>query len=499
VESTLIVRVVFDIEADSLNPTVIWCLVCYDLDTRVFTKFIRPDLRPNKLREYAKNVDVWIGHNVIQYDVPAIEELIGRGIIPRDRVVDTLVLSWLEDFQRTGGHSLDNWGTLLGVPKYEFDDFSRFTLEMLDYCTQDVYLTAQVYLMLWSRLNRDEFKKAIALEHKTQWICLDMHKNGFAWDHDEARTIQKEIQTRLSEVDKEILQAFPVKSVPTEPCKVLVRKDGKVSRRGLIWYDGPIEDFCPDSTYSRLHLEVFNPSSPKQIIERLHEAGWRPVEKTKGHIDCEKLRPKQEKERALKKERLEHFKVYGWRVNETNLATLPEDAPEGARLIVERMLHASRLRTLEEWFEAYNPKTGRIHGTINAIGAWTQRKSHRNPNTANIAAEKSLKYSSDKLSGLAKEYGRRMRSLWRAGSGRVLVGTDAEGIQLRILAHYLKNHEYIDAICNGRKEDKTDIHSVNQRNIGPVCRTRDDSKTFSIMDVYKPIELRGQPTWPILI
>ena len=32
----------------------------------------------------------------------------------------------------------------------------------------------------------------------------------------------------------------------------------------------------------------FNPASPKMRIERLWEAGWKPFEKTKGHIDYER-------------------------------------------------------------------------------------------------------------------------------------------------------------------------------------------------------------------
>ena len=59
-----------------------------------------------------------------------------------------------------------------------------------------------------------------------------------------------------------------------------------------------------------------------------------------------------------------------------------------------------------------------------------------------------------------------------------LIGTDAEGIQLRILAHYLRNDDYVKAITTGSKEDKTDIHSVNRRALGLNHITRDHSKTF---------------------
>jgi DNA polymerase-1 len=75
---------------------------------------------------------------------------------------------------------------------------------------------------------------------------------------------------------------------------------------------------------------------------------------------------------------------------------------------------------------------------------------HQHPNTANIPTD-------------AKLFGKEMRSLWRAPKNRLLVGVDAEGIQLRIFAHYIDDKEFTDALVNGKKEDKTDPHSLNQQ------------------------------------
>jgi len=71
-----------------------------------------------------------------------------------------------------------------------------------------------------------------------------------------------------------------------------------------------------------------------------------------------------------------------------------------------------------------------------------------------------------------------MRQLWRAPKGRFLVGVDAEGIQLRIFAHYINDAEFTAALVNGKKEDKSDPHSLNQRILGPVCRSRQAAKRF---------------------
>jgi DNA polymerase I len=76
-----------------------------------------------------------------------------------------------------------------------------------------------------------------------------------------------------------------------------------------------------------------------------------------------------------------------------------------------------------------------------------------------------------------------MRSCWRVPAGKVQVGTDAAGIQLRILADYLARHfktnQYIEAIVHGKKEDETDIHNVNKRALGVNHIDRDDAKRFA--------------------
>jgi DNA polymerase-1 len=60
----------------------------------------------------------------------------------------------------------------------------------------------------------------------------------------------------------------------------------------------------------------------------------------------------------------------------------------------------------------------------------------------------------------------------------LLVGVDAEGIQLRIFAHYIDDQEFTHALVAGRKSDKSDPHSLNQRILGKVCKTRQAAKRF---------------------
>jgi DNA polymerase I-like protein with 3'-5' exonuclease and polymerase domains len=88
---------------------------------------------------------------------------------------------------------------------------------------------------------------------------------------------------------------------------------------------------------------------------------------------------------------------------------------------------------------------------------------HRNPNVAQTPS-------------INKPYGKECRECWTVPEGYKLVGIDASSLELRVLAHYMKNKEYINEIVNG------DIHSTNQTLAG--LGSRSQSKTFIFALIY---------------
>ena len=172
----------------------------------------------------------------------------------------------------------------------------------------------------------------------------------------------------------------------------------------------------------------------------------------------------------------EHYKRYGWTVDEANLATLPASAPQAAKDLAKWLTLEGRRKSLVEWLGCVQDD-GKIHGKYWGIGAWTHRMSHSSPNSANIASPFSGKPKSP-VEEIKAKYDGAMRNLWKASDGAWLVGTDAEGIQLRLLAHFMQSEDYVKAIISGKKEDETDIHNMNKKALGPVCRSRDDAKSF---------------------
>lgn len=139
------------------------------------------------------------------------------------------------------------------------------------------------------------------------------------------------------------------------------------------------------------------------------------------------------------------------------------------RLIARWTEVNARANMINTWIEAYNDDTKCIHGSLWLAN--TLRYKHSSPNTANIPAVR-LGKDDKPLLGLDGAYTYEARDLWttRDPSNRLLVGVDAKGIQLRVLAHYLNNPKFSEAVLEG------DPHSYNQE-IGGFA-TRAIAKTF---------------------
>lgn len=468
---------ILDIETNGLeNPDKLWCIVVKDVDTGEVHTWADANGKAGVegFLSFSRSVSCWIGHNVIAYDLPQLVRLVPGFSFEPSRVIDTLVTARLLNYQVEGGNSLEAWGNRLGFPKTPYSDFSAYSQQMLDYCINDVLVTEKLYALLDPYIRSPQWKSALRLEHDIAFLCNGLSSNGFSFDVDRARSLHLELSGRVAELAEHLRSGFPARARFDREVHPRLTKSGTLSRVDFRWLDDPGDlRFFSGGPFSRITFEPFNPGSPKQCVERLWECGWKPFDKTKGHIAAERSRSllarssggRRADDIAELDARLEHYRTYGWKVNEANLATLPRDAPEAAQKLVEWLMLDSRRSTLEEWFTAYNPDTGRIHGRFNHIGAWTGRMSHNSPNMANIP-------------GHGSPYGDEFRSLWRAEPGKYLVGVDADGIQLRILAHYMNDPDFIAALTKGRKEDGTDAHTLNQRALGDACRDRDTAKTF---------------------
>lgn len=480
-------KYVIDIEANALtNPDRIWLVVMKNIDTGEYFKYYDLTKRKDESERFIRDCEtlwkangVLIGHNLLGYDWPVLNST-GQGSTPVDglSLVDTLILSKLIDYSRKG-HSIEDYGEEFGLPKGKFSDFTKYSKEMEDYCVRDVDICEKIYRRYSRYCNNPEHRSSLDTEHRFQLVVNDLHNNGFCFNVDRASRIRNKVEAELKELDRDILEAFPPRLSLIREVTPRATQYGTISKASIpVALRDRIHEFSVGEPFSYCKWVEFNPSSHKQIINVLNEAGWRPTDKTQTHIETERIAQKLKYQRGSgvdiqKKEsydKLQELRKTGWKVNEANLETLPPKAPKAARLLAQRILLESRRRTLTEWLALVAPDN-RIHGKFYGIGAWTHRMAHQNPNTANIPNEFDT-------AGKRKLLGKELRSLWCAPKNRLLVGCDAEGIQLRIFAHLINDAEFTDALVRGRKDDKTDPHSLNQRILGSVCKSRAAAKRF---------------------
>jgi DNA polymerase-1 len=457
-------QLIIDIEADKLeNPTKIWCVCLKDIATGeyyVFRNLHEDQTEVEKFKALVKRCKRLVGHNILGYDYPVLCNLIHfHDCISLTNIIDTLIISKLFDYSRQG-HSIEDYGIEFNLPKGEFNDWSRLTKEMVTYCIRDVDICQRIYLNYLNDINNPKYRNAITCEHKFQIIVNSLHDNGFYFDTTKCNKLLEKVTTELKNLDEEILKSFPPKLTLIREIHPERTKHGTLHRKDFRWVqDGDLTEFN-GFPFCRCEYRSFNPSSHKQIVDVLTRANWKPTDRTKTHIEAIR--------QGIVREDLNK---YGWKINETNISTLPHTAPTSARTLAKRILYEARRRTLTEWINLYNPDTHRIHGKFVAIGAWTHRMAHQKPNMANIPNELDTQ-------GKVKLLGGEMRSCFSCPKNKLLVGVDAEGIQLRIFAHYIDDQEFTDAIVKGSKSEQSDPHSLNQRILGSVCKSRAAAKRF---------------------
>ena len=421
-------KIIFDIEADGLNPTVVWCIVAKELDGDVHT-FDNTQIEEGI--KFLQTADVLIGHNIIGYDLPALKRLHNAEF--RAELEDTLVMSRLYNPIRENGHSLKTWGYRVNCPKQEQpEDFDSYTPEMLEYCIQDVKLNEKVYKSLVEE-GRSFSKESIVLEQQVADVIKDQERNGFYFDSKQAMTLLADLKAKMFDVETEVQQTFKPKWVDDKMVTPYVRKDGQLSKRGLTddEYNRCMEtnNFEP---FMRKTLQEFNLGSRKQIGEYLIDFGWKPVKFTptgQPIVD----------EGTLKK--IEHIRE--------------------AKLIADYLLYQKRIAQVTSWIDEL--QGDRVHGGVISNGTITGRMSHRSPNLAQVP-------------NMGSPFGKECRSCWTVPEGYKLVGIDASGLELRMLAHYMNDQEYINEVVNG------DIHTTNQKLAG--LKSRDQAKTFIYALVY---------------
>ena len=457
----------FDIETNAIDHwptlgglTTLHCISVFNPEDNSMRSFNsqKGDLQEGV--DYLNSAYNICGHNSINFDAPALRKL---GYEIKAKVVDTKVMSavistdlYAEDVKKMGddfpknlrgSHSLKAWGLRLGNHKSdhgETEDWTQWSQAMEDYCEQDVRVTASLFKHFMDQKPSSEM---LHLEHDFAELMTVQEMNGWPFDVDAANALTETLMARRAEMRDELQEMFPA---TTEEMKTpkgwSVVVDGETyhaATKGglkLVLKEAGLKQVLVNDavkTGNKTKTIPFNPNSRDQIAERLMNMGWKPKA-------YEGKRPK---------------------IDEAVLRDL--NTPE-ADMLLEYLLITKRLGQVAEGRNAWLKmvKNGRIHGEIATNGAVSGRCTHSRPNISQVPSVRAA-------------YGKECRACFTAPEGKVLVGVDASGLELRALAHFLHpydNGAYARTILEG------DIHTANQKAAG--LPSRQEGKKFIYAFLY---------------
>ena len=442
-------RLVFDSESDGLKyeATHVWCVCAVDLISGDRFRWGPADI-PAAL-EMLRSCDEIIGHNILGHDLPLFDKLYPGWGRPR-KITDTFILSSLVRPDRTGGHSLANFGDMFGVPKPVHEDWSQFSDAMMHRCETDVTINMMTYHMVMAEMNEWDWSRSIQLEQDIAEVNAQQELNGVNFDVEQATRTLGRIQTRLDEVVGELKRELPriARRAYPNPIRKPFLKTGGISKSVRDWYAEQAD--IVGGAFSRIGWEDINLNSPEQVKNYLLSQGWKPTQ----------WNYKKDGKRVVKDSRGRPIKTSP-KLTEDSYASIQGDL---GQLIAEYNVLNHRKSLISNVRKKDGEKTGwmnliRTDGRVEAGGIplGTPTGRYRHKHVVNVPkAEPSV------------ILGKEMRELFIPAPGWLLVGSDAKALENRIEGHYTAYYdggEYAQTLLTG------DPHTRNAEAFSKACRT----------------------------
>lgn len=481
-------------------------------------KILRPDYVPPFERDtlvLAKMI--WPVDYLRELDFPRWR----KGTLPGNLIGTQGLESWGYRMGRMKGEyskTVKEWskqyaqsGSLDGIPE-EFhclastgkaghkclDPWLCWNKPMQDYCEQDVEVTAGLWDLIISHLTGKAkaahgipwSPQSVALEHRVWVHCMEEEERGIGFDKDEAIKVASKLKIRQEELTETLRKSFGewwqpgsavekgerpaiARSVARKDLpNVTIRRFSPATGKELKPYVGPPkEHFSPDAPFVRITRMKFNPKSRRHLGDRLQAVfGWQPTEWVGKNED--------------------QAKVDETTIKEMETSILPQDIKD---LVLEYLVVSKFLGQLADgrlsWIDLCK-EDGRIHGRVDPLGTITHRGAHKSPNKAQVPSvsfdekkdENGKVVSKEIVWGFKGGFGAEARGLFRPGSPKMprQTGTDASGLELRLLGHHLAKHdggEYARMIST----PGLDIHSHYSAITG---LTRAETKTTTYAFLY---------------
>ena len=424
-------KIIYDIETNGLVDTVdtIWLVVTKNIDTNEVITFSDYDVDSKPLNElvpFLNKATVLIGHNIIGYDNVVMHKLLNWVPPTSIKMIDTMIISQMNNFRREGKHSLKNFGLILNDAKGESPDFLKYSPEMKTYAIQDVNLNHKVYKYVINEAqqliaNRPKFQQALKTEHAIAELCSEQVKGKWKFNTPLAKSHYEYLASEMKIIEDEINPTLKPRKVliDKDPKKAKYLQDGRlssVSARMLSQFLGTeikqtdTDKWNPNDTFQRFNMIEADLGNMDQVRGMLLDNGWQPSQYT----------PKGEP-----------------KITEDTLSSIKGDI--GQKVLKYYQLR-SRHSVLRGWIELAEANNNRVYVEAFNIGTPTYRQRHSK--IVNVPSSNSF-------------FGKEMRELFVADQDKVMVGCDSSGNQIRALGHYLNSKEINDHILNGDIHQRT--------------------------------------------
>lgn len=272
---------IFDIETDGLLDDL----------TKIHVMSYSPDGNKvyhthdyDEMRTLLLEADKLIGHNIIRFDIPAVENVLKIKV--KATLIDTLALSWYLNHHRPK-HGLEGYGEDYGVPKPQIEDWNSLTPEEYAHrCDEDVKINSRLWRDLGYKLSklypnpidRDKF-----IDYLSFKLDCAREQEALQWKLDvkKATEYKDEWEKLREEKIEQLADAMPRKDITriANKPKVMYKKDGELSSHGERWVDLCKEYRMPVTTQTfvvKTGEEKANPNSTDQVKDWLFSIGWRP-------------------------------------------------------------------------------------------------------------------------------------------------------------------------------------------------------------------------------
>jgi len=454
---------VFDSESDGFvyEATKFWCFACRDVGGS--KRFFGPDEIEDALH-YLMEADIVIAHNYLGHDLPLIMKLYPWFKSPKFE--DTLILSRMLSPDREGGHSIEAWGSKVGMVKPEHNDWSQFSDAMRVRCEEDAEINARMLRMLQFEMGKEDWSEAIRREYDTQILQSDQERVGFNFDTPKAEENLNTMKTAWSAAMDKLIPSLPKKLKMGTHYKAPFTKSGKLNHHVAKWIPED-QHHTIMGPFTGVSFEDFNLNSPLQVSALLLENGWEPkefnyVKKKGGGFELNKDGS---------------YKISTPKVSE-DLSCLDSVTGDLGQLIVEERVVRSKM----SYIHRVRKKDGAKKGWLNEV-----RDDGRMVGRGIPMGTPTARYTHAGVVNVPRpttRYGDLLRELFIADEGHVLVGTDGMGLEARVAGHYTAEYdggEFARELMDG------DIHSKNAAAFTNAVNrevSRSDSKNIYYGIIY---------------